>query len=88
MPRRAVPELARAPLPANVKDPGGKMAADYQFDVDMNAPEPVPPPAKHPGPQAAGGSSDDLPQAPDSVVPGADPAAETWQEPDAGGEQQ
>jgi len=64
------------------------MAADYQFDVDMNAPEPVPPPAKHPGPQAAGGSSDDLPQAPDSVVPGADPAAETWPEPDAGGEQQ
>jgi hypothetical protein len=64
------------------------MTADYHFDVDMNVPEPVPPPATHPGPHAAGISSDGLPQAPGSVVPGFDPATETWPGPDAGDGQQ
>jgi hypothetical protein len=64
------------------------MTTDYQFDVDMNAREPLPPPATHPGPQAAGASSDGLPQEPGSVVPGADPATEAWQQPDAGDGQQ
>ena len=53
MPRRAVPGLAFALSPANVKDPGGEMTADYdyQFDVDINVPEPVPPPATYPAPR-------------------------------------
>jgi hypothetical protein len=40
MPCRAVPELAVALSPANVKDPGGEMSAayDYQFDVDIILP--------------------------------------------------
>jgi hypothetical protein len=47
MPRRAVPGLALALSPANVKDPGGKMSAgyDYQPDVDMSAPELAHPPS-------------------------------------------
>jgi hypothetical protein len=37
---RAVPGLAVALSPANVKDPGGEMSAayDYQFDVDIILP--------------------------------------------------
>jgi hypothetical protein len=40
MPCRAVPGLAVALSPANVKDPGGEMSAayDYQFDVDIILP--------------------------------------------------
>jgi len=63
MPRRAVPGLALALSPANVKDPGGEMSADYdyQFDMDINVPEPVPPPATYPAPQPAGIPSDGVP---------------------------
>jgi hypothetical protein len=88
MPRRAVPGLALALSPANVKDPGGEMSADYdyQFDVGINAPEPVPPPATYPAPQPTGISSDGVPQESGSVPPGYDPAAETWPQP--GGDEQ
>jgi hypothetical protein len=96
MPRRAVPELVVALSPANVKDPGGEMSAEYveiEWDVHLNVEEPhleEPYPGVGPRPELGvdGISDEDLSQAAGSVVDGYDPAAETALEtgPDAGGE--
>jgi hypothetical protein len=78
MPRRAVPGLAFALPPANVKDPGGKMSTDYshQFaELDMSAPELAHPPPKNPE-QPAAGSYEGQDQEKYSVM--YDPAGETW----------
>jgi hypothetical protein len=85
MPRRAVPGLALALSPANVKDPGGKMTVEFDVEIDVLVPdlrgaEQVPSP-RYPA-KAAGISSDGLPQEPDSAMPGNDSAEMSWPEPE------
>ena len=85
MPRRAVPGLVRALSPANVKDPGGKMTVEFDVERDVLLPdqrggEQVPSPG-YPA-KAAGISSDGLPQAADSALPGNESAEMSWPEPE------